>query len=189
MTNSNSQVYPDLREFIQRYEKWRTIYEQVGRPPRDKAVWEDQRLLLPRGYPFEGWTAYIIAESGDGYEVLTSTTERRSEPVESLAGSFTDFQDAGKYVIWNIGESLRVSCRIDPVEWAWDDMGLDSRVDVIPMGKYQSKYILRSDPTRSFILKAGGVRPENRLLPLTYNELDEALIADIPDVQLRQREV
>lgn len=66
------------------------------------------------------------------------------------------------------------------MEWSWEDLGLDPRVQHIPLGKYKSKYVLKSDPTRFFVLKAGGVRPENRLLPLTYDELDEMITADIP---------
>lgn len=180
MTRPDAGVDPVYVEFLRHYEKWRSIYEQVGRPARDEPVWEDGRLLLRMGYPLDGWTAYVVSESRGGYNVSTATTERRNEPVESVMGFFSDVDDAGKYVIWNVGESLRVSCRIDPVEWGWEDMGLDPRVEHVPLGKYESKYVLKSDPTRFFILNAGGVRPENRLLPLTYEELDEVLTAGIP---------
>lgn len=168
------------REFPHRYEKWRLIYSTAGRPSRDEPKWEDGRLFLHVGYPHDGWTAYIISEVCDGYNILTSTTERRNEPTEGVVGFFSDLEDAGKYVIWNVGESLRVTCRIDPVGWQWEDSGLDPRVEQISLGKYESKYVIKSNPARYFILKAGGVQPENRLLPLTYGELDEILTAGIP---------
>lgn len=180
MANLIGDVDPIYAEFLARYEKWRAIYGQVGRTARDEVVWQDECLHLRQGYPYEGWTAYILCRATEGFNVLTATTERRNEPLEGVAGFFSDADDAGKYIIWNVGESLRVNCRVDPVEWIWDDLGLDSRVEQISLGQYESKYVLKSDPTHYFVLKAGGVQPENRLLPLTYDELDELLVADLP---------
>jgi len=180
MTTFEDDIDPAYKQFLQRYEKWRLIYNKAGQPSRDEPEWENGRLHLRQGYPHDGWTAYIISDFHDGYNVLTSTTERRNEPTERVAGFFSDLEDAGKYVIWNVGESLRVTCRIDPVGWQWEDLGLDPRVEQISLGKYESKYVLKSNPARYFILKVGGVQPENRLLPLTYDELDEILTVGIP---------
>jgi len=65
--------------------------------------------------------------------------------------------------------------------WAWEDAGLDPRVQQTSLEKYVSKYSLKSDPSRYFILQAGGVQPVNHLLPLTYGELDAQLLAGMPD--------
>jgi hypothetical protein len=181
MGHSENAVDPLYLDFIEHYRKWISIYSKAGHPPPDEPVWENGQLHLRSGYPYDGWTSYIITAATGGYNVLAATTERRNTPSESLKGFFSNIDDAGKYVIWNAGENLRVSCRVDPVGGACEDMGLDPRVEQISVDKYVSKYILKSDPSRYFVLQAGGVQPENRLLPLTYEELDGILTADLPE--------
>src|SRR6185312_9487523 len=129
MTGTESDIDPKLAELVDRYDRWRRIYTYAGKPARDEPVWESGRLELRQGYPYPEWTSYIVEPTDGGYNVLTATTERRNEPLESLSGFFTDATDAGKYVIWNIGEDLRVSCRLDPIGWEWEDAGLDPRVE------------------------------------------------------------
>lgn len=182
MRNSEDVADSLYFDFIDHYRKWIGIYSAAGQPAPDEPVWEDGRLHLRSGYPYDGWTSYIIDDAPGGFKVLTATTERRNSPSESLKGFFSNVDDAGKYIIWNTGENLRVACRVDPIGWAWEDMGLDPRVEQISLDKYVSKYVLKSDTSRYFILQAGGVQPENRLLPLTYDELDEILAADLPRV-------
>ncbi|MGB8403069.1 MAG: hypothetical protein WCE30_03220 [Mycobacterium sp.] len=172
--------YSIIDEFISRYDSWRGIYVNAGRPARDEPVSEDGRLHLRAGYPYDGWTSYIMSDVPDGYEVLTATTERRNEPLESPVGFFSDAEDAGKYIIWSIGESLRISCRVDPVQWAWEDLGLDPRVRQVSLDKFVSRYELKANPARYFILRAGGTQPENRILSLTYDDLDAVLTSGIP---------
>ena len=181
MTGTESSSDSQLNELINRYDKWRQIYAYADQPARDAPVWEEGRLHLRRGYPYPDWTSYIVEPTDGGYNVLTATTERRNEPLESLSGFFTDADDAGKYVIWNVGESLRMSCRLDPIMWAWEDAGLDPRVQQTSLEKFVSKYALKSDPSRYFILQAGGIQPANHLLPLTYGELDAQLLAGMPE--------
>lgn len=65
--------------------------------------------------------------------------------------------------------------------WAWEDAGLDPRVQQTSLEKFVSKYALKSNPSRYFILRAGGIQPVNRLLPLTYAELDAQLLAGMPE--------
>jgi hypothetical protein len=134
-----------------------------------------------QGNPYPGRTAYLIESKGGGYDVLKSTTERRNEPLESLRAFFTCIDDAGKYIVLNIGDSLRIDCRIDPIYWAWEDSGLDPRVTQTSLGEYVSKFELKEDPNRYFVLQAGGIQPENRLLPLTYDELDGLLLDGMPE--------
>lgn len=181
ITQNTSSADPRLAELVNRYDKWRHIYTYAGQPACDAPVWESNRLNLREGYPHQDWTAYIVEPTDGGFNVLTATTERRNEPLEGLSGFFTDADDAGKYVIWNIGENLRVSLRLDPIEWAWQDAGLDPRVQQTSIEKFVSKYELKSDPSRYFILQRGGVQPENHLLPLTYDELDAQLLAGMPE--------
>jgi hypothetical protein len=181
MTSGDIESDPAVEELISRCEKWRRIYTYAGKPPMDEPLWEDGRLNLRAGYPYPGWTAYIIESKGGGYDVLKSTTERRNEPLESLRAFFTCIDDAGKYIVLNIGDSLRIDCRIDPIYWAWEDSGLDPRVTQTSLGEYVSKFELKEDPNRYFVLQAGGIQPENRLLPLTYDELDGLLLDGMPE--------
>lgn len=182
MENNKDNSDVAYEDFIQHYEKWVNIYRLVGMTAPNGPVRDGRRLHLRFGYPNEGWSGYIIEETSGGYNVYGVTTERRNEPSESLKGFFACIEDAGKYVIWNLGENLRVSCRVDPVGWSWEDMELDPRVEWVSIAKFVSKYVLESDPSRYFILQAGGVQPENRLLPLTYDELDMILMAGLPGI-------
>ncbi|WP_078328113.1 hypothetical protein [Mycobacteroides salmoniphilum] len=167
-------------ELISQYENWRRIYSYVGRLSLNEPVWEDDRLHLRDGYPCEGWTSLIVEPKDGGCNVWRATTERRNEPHEGLVAFFSDIDDAGKYIIWDLGESLRMALRLDPVQWAWEDEGLDARVSQVPLERYVSKFELKSDPSRYFVLQAGGIRPENHLLPLTYGQLDYLLLNGFP---------
>lgn len=178
------QADPHLDELISRWQRWRHIYAAAGRPAHDEALWESGRLHLREGYPFPDWTSYIVDPADGGYYVLTATTERRSNPLEGSAGFFTDADDVSKYIIWNLGENLRMRYRLDPIAWAWEDSGLDARVRWIPRAEFVSKYEMIADPSRYFVSRAGGMQPENHLLPLTYDELEGQLFNGMPE-QLR----
>lgn len=173
-------------QLVARYDKWRRIYSLVGEPPKDEAVWEDSRLCLRAGYPQPGWTGYIIEPEGSGCSVSTVTSERRNEPVESLSGFFSFVDDAGKYIVLKIGESLRIRLRLDPVEWGWEDAGLDRRVRQVSLDRYVSKFELKDDPSRYIVLQVGGDQPESKLLTLTYDELDDLLLDGMPESVLSQ---
>jgi hypothetical protein len=181
MTSGDIGSDPGLEELLGRYEKWRQIYAYAGKPAMDEPYLGSGRLLFRAGYPFPGWTAYVIEAKDGGYNVLRATTERRNEPLETLRGFFSSLNDAGKYVISNIGDSLRIDLRIDPIYWTWEDSGLDPRVIQTSVGQFVSKFELKENPSRYFVLQAGGIQPENQLLPLTYDELDELLVDGLPD--------
>ena len=108
-------VDPGFGLLIEQYDRWRQIYSSAGTVPRDKPVWVDGRLNLRNGYPHPGWTSFIVQPAGDGYDVVAASTERRIEPLEALRAHFSCLDDTGKYIIWNIGEDLRVACRILPL--------------------------------------------------------------------------
>lgn len=172
---------PHLDKLISRWQRWRRIYTSAGQPAHDEPRWEAGRLHLRHGYPLPGWTSYIVDPADGGYYVLTATTERRNSPLEASAGFFTDADDVSKYIIWTLGETLRMNRRLDPIAWAWEDSGLDARVRWTPRAEFVSKYELIADPSRYFILRTGGIQPENRLLPLTYDELVDQLLDGMPE--------
>ncbi|KDE98570.1 hypothetical protein Y900_006355 [Mycolicibacterium aromaticivorans JS19b1 = JCM 16368] len=86
----------------------------------------------------------------------------------------------------NVGEFLRIGLRLDPIEWAWEDAGLDQRVRQLSVDEYVSRFELKDDTTRYFVLQAGGIQPENKLLTLSYDELDALLVEGMPESVLSQ---
>lgn len=177
---------PRVSDFLSEYEKWRQIYTYAGTPPRDEPDWEAGRLYLREGYPYPGWLGYILDASEGGYRVFTVTTERRNEPFESLAATFSDIDDAGKYIVWKVGSYLRIDLGLPSLTQRWTHEGLDHRVQVERLAEFESKFELKDDPARYFVIRMGGVQPENRLLPMTYEELDALLLEGMPESVLSQ---
>ncbi|WP_255784135.1 hypothetical protein [Mycobacteroides abscessus] len=109
------------------------------------------------------------------------TTERRIDPAEYLDAYFSRLEDAGKYVIWNNGESVRMHVGLRPITRMWREEGLDPRVEKVPVSEGIARYQLKADPDVYLDAFSGGIKPENRLLPLTYDELDAVLQEGMPE--------
>jgi hypothetical protein len=172
---------PDIAELARRYDGWRKIYGYAGEAPPDAADWDDGRLYFRFNYPYPDWWAYILEATGDGrYRVLRASTERSAVPVETSKGIFARLEDAGKFIIYEIAESLRIDCRLEPLSWKWDDAGLDPLVDVNIESDRVVKYSLRSDPSAYFIMTRGDM-PYSHILPLSYDELDAELLDGFPE--------
>lgn len=166
---------PDILELLGRYEKWREIYGLVGKPPPGEPLWENGRLLFRFGYPSPDWWAFVLEGTDDGrYRVLRSSTERSNTPAESSKGVFSRIKDAGKFMIYSVGESLRIDCRLEPLAWKWDDAGIDPQVEVEVESDRVVKYVLRTDPDAYFIMGPSDKR-YSHILPLTYDQLDAEL--------------
>lgn len=153
---------PGMARLVTRYGKWRRIYSLAARMPRDEPVWEHGRLHLRAGYPRPGWTGYVIKPEGEGCSVFTVTRERSNQPLESLCGVFSSIDDAGRYITLKVGEALRIRLRLDPVEWAWEDAGLNHHVRQVSLGRYVTKFELKDDPARSLVLQVDGVQAGER---------------------------
>ncbi|TAM67330.1 hypothetical protein [Mycobacterium sp.] len=171
---------PDIAELIARYNAWRRIYGYAGEASPDEAAWEDGRLSFRFGFPYPDWWAYILEGTGGDYRVLRASTERSEVPVETPKGSFSQVRDAGKFLIYEIAESLRISCRLEPLSWKWDDEGLDPQVDAQIASDRVVKYVLRSNPDAYFIMTRGDM-PYSHILPLSYDELNAYLLDGFPD--------
>jgi len=78
-------------------------------------------------------------------------------------------------VIWKIANGLRVDLRLPSLPLRWAALGLDPRVAHAPLARFLSRYELISDPSRYLVVRTGGIQPENRLLPMTFDELDREL--------------
>jgi hypothetical protein len=170
----------ELAELLQFYGKWRAIYSQAGKAPRDEPEWEDGRLWFRDGYPHPDWTAFVLEPTGDGFEVVRASTERRNDPVMNPEGYFSRLEVAGKFIIAKIGNYLRIDSRLDPTSWAWEDSGTPPEVEELIVSERKVTYRLRSDPDTYFIMTVGD-RPYAHILPLTYGELTRELLSGFPD--------
>jgi hypothetical protein len=171
---------PGLAELVAEYNKWRLIYGYAGVPAPNEADWEGDRLFFRFGFPHPDWWAYVL-DAGDNrlYSVIRVSTERTLNPVESARGKFSRIQDAGKFMIYEVAESLRINCRLDPLSWKWDDAGLDPRVDTQIESDRVVKYFLRENPDAYFVMTRGDM-PYSHILPLSYGELDALLLEGFP---------
>jgi hypothetical protein len=181
MNPEGTQADPMFAELISRYEKWHRLFAAAGKAVPNEPVQEDGRLNFRDGYPHQGWTAYIIEPKDGGYVVLRASTERRNEPAESHLAFFSRLEDAGKLVIWYVGEGLRMDCWLTPVTRVWQAEGLDPRVQKVQVSDQIARYSLKTDPGAYFEAYSGGIKPENHLLPLSYDELDSVLLEGMPE--------
>ncbi len=55
------------------------------------------------------------------------------------------------------------------------------------LAKYETRYELVDDPATYLIVRAGGIQPENRLLVMTDDELDQALEDGLPAAVIGER--
>lgn len=181
MTPGSAKADPRIAELISRYEKWPRLYAAAGKAAPDEPVQENGRLYFRDGYPNPGWTAYIIEPKDSGYAVLRASTERRNEPAETQLAYFSRLEDAGKLVIWYVGEALRMDCWLTPVTRKWQAEGLDPRVQKVQVSDQIARYSLKADPDAYFEAYSGGIKPENHLLPLSYDNLDSVLLEGMPE--------
>jgi hypothetical protein len=167
-------------EFLDRYNYWRKMYALRGISGPQEPFWDGNRLILREGFPGEGWGGFIIEPEASGYNVSAISTERRAEPLLSLLGYFSTFALAGKFIIWNIGENLRVRCRISSLELLWSPATLAPGVRAVSLAKYRTRYELIANPSAFLVFEAGGIQPENHLLTLSFEALERALEDGLP---------
>jgi hypothetical protein len=128
-----------------------------------------------------------------GAVVFDVTTERRSTPLTTVAAVFSSIEDAGKYLVWKLADSLRIACREDPIFWRWRAAGLDSRIEkglpsddmvrlIAQLNQVEAErtksirsYQIRQHPDVYAVLREWE-EPRSRVLILTYAELDSQLI-------------
>ena len=172
----------DISELIDRYNKWRQIYNYVGEIAPNEPDRKNDRLYFRNGYPDADWSAFILDLAGNGpYKVVHASTERRGYPVESSRAVFSRIEDAGKYIVYEVADLLRVAQQLEPLDRKWRAAGLDRQVDKVIVSEKQARYQLREDPTIFFLAFSGGIQPYNHILPLSYDQLDAALLDGFPE--------
>ncbi len=189
MSTSLNPTDQSVLELIGRYRRWRRIYHLTGNSGSspDEPDWENGKLYFRRGYPYPEWSAYVIEASDVGaFYVLRASSEHRNAAVEMPEVEFSRFEDAGKYIIYKTVSNLRVECHMESIARSWRADGLDEQVVKIPIASDRAKYMLQSDPAVYFIAFAGGIQPYNRILTLSYDELEIQLQRGFPASILSQ---
>ncbi|HZU48392.1 MAG TPA: hypothetical protein VFA16_14255 [Mycobacterium sp.] len=188
------------RELVDRYETWRQRWlSTVGTTRGDAAEWSDSRLWFRDGYPYPDWRGLALERSGNGYLVLTVWTERRTSPGIAIKSMYSRLEDAGKYVIADIGDSLRKECGLEPLFQQWQRAGVRDGIakssdvdenivrfiadrngvshDVIR--RFTHKYSVKSEPS-VYAYSATSSEPMVNVMLLSYDELDTLLCEGLP---------
>jgi hypothetical protein len=200
-------------EVVRYYELWRKIANVVGRGPYEQADWEDGRLYFrldywdklkewPEWAKFGDWAAWIIAPSREGYFCVLHSLkhERASQRSERIEVMFSRARDAGKYIILQMGDSLRYRLGLETLFIKWDARELNSRIQIKPAGhgaidfltrerptlerdyaeKHLKNYTLEDDPSSyGFALPAD--QTNMGVLALSFEELTAALLDGMPE--------
>jgi hypothetical protein len=200
-------------EVIRYYELWRKIASVAGNGSYDDADWEDGRLYFRSDYSEKlrkwpewaelgDWGAWIIAPTREGYICVLSSLkhERETQRDEDIRVMFSNFADAGKYIIMRIGDSIRTDLRLKSLFVKWDDRGLDSRILIAPASrdaidflnkesptldegfaeKHLKSYTLENDPS-SYGFALPSEQPRMEVLALSFEELTAALLDGMPE--------
>jgi hypothetical protein len=200
-------------EVIRYYDLWSKIANFAGKGPYDAADWKDGSLYFRSDYSEKHkkwpewaengyWGAWIITSAPEGYfcvvrSLLHERAALRSEDIEVM---FSRFSDAGKFVISQIGDSVRSSLQLRTLFIKWDDRGLDPRIRIEPASKDTVDFLNRECPTlkegfaeqhlkrytfeeapssHGFALPAQ--QPRMEVLTLSFEELTAALLDGMPE--------
>lgn len=205
----------ELEAVIRYYDLWRRIADLVGDGSYDPADWKDDHLYLRSDYSekseqwpewavYGEWAAWIIAPNRGGYVGVLSSLkhERQAERTQRIEVMFSRFLDAGKYVILQIGDSIRSrrEIRLKTLIVKWEERGLDKRIRVEQarpeainfftserptLDKDYAKnhlkaYTLDYDPG-SYGYALDSEHPTMEVLALSFEELTDALLDGMPD--------
>lgn len=205
----------EAAEVIRYYDLWRRIANFIGNGPYDEADWDSGRLYFrsdyseklkkwPQWAELGDWAAWIIAPNPEGYICVLNSLkhERESERTERIEVMFSRFSDAGKYVIFRMGDSIRSrsDIRLKTLFVNREARGLDSRIRVEPAGrevidfltterptlakdyaeKHLKRYALDDDPD-SYGFALDSEQPRMGVLALSFEELTAALLDGMPE--------
>jgi hypothetical protein len=198
----------DFSEVTRRFERWQTIAKMIGQEPYDEPDFEDGRLYFRFGFTAQAtkwpdaatkgdWSAYVIESSGaDLFNVIRSLWhERDFERSDDLEAVFSRPEGAGKYVIAQVADSIRVAGRAASQFTKWEQQGLDPAVSVTRppdsliqyfvdsrpgtrlqfAEEYLKKYSLNSNPSEYGVTLPANW-PYMQVISLSFDELDTQLL-------------
>jgi hypothetical protein len=209
----NLTVDDGFAETIRYYGLWREIANFVGSGPYEEADWEDGRLYFrldywdklrewPEWAQLGDWAAWIIAPTGAGYFCVMHSLkhERASQRSERIEVIFSHVPDAGKYIILQMGDSLRYRLGLETLSIKWRAQELNSRIQIAPAGREIIDFLIKERPTleREYAVKHlknytlehdasayGFALPADQtnmeVLALSFEELTTALLDGMPE--------
>lgn len=172
---------PIFGRIVERLNAWRSRQQMLGSEAYDEPDWENGRLYFRSGYiaglgkwthwTDEGdWSAYIIEPTVQGYtNVLHSLKgERDVHRHERVLAAFKRPEDAGKFVIARVGNTVRVTRGLDSIFVRWKRQGIDARMRESDATPDQLQYMRD---------RCAGIRPG-----LLEQHLRRFFLAERPDV-------
>jgi hypothetical protein len=187
---------------IGRYDFWRRLARATGTDDPDAPDWENDRLYFRSDYPErDDWGAWIIDPTPDGtYNVRRSLVpERSNSRQETVAVVFSRLVDAGKYIVAQLGDSVRANLKLPTLAVQWDESGPESAIDAAPAHpsaveqlvhadpstnrqaaeQHLTTYRLRDDPDAYALAFPGD--PYLHVLAMSFGELQRALLDGMPN--------
>lgn len=213
LVKHEAENYPAFHQIVDRLNTWRARQLTLGSAAYDQPDWEDGRLYFRNGY-VEGleqqwaywkdkgdWSAYIIEPTERGYtNVLQSLKgERDVDRHERVLAAFARPEDAGKFVIARVANTLRVTRGLESIVVRWRRQGVDIRMQICEPSPDQLRYmqetclgikpgLLEQHLRRYFLADEPEVHalplpsevPLMNVLPLTFDDLDAILTEGFP---------
>ncbi|MEC4764478.1 hypothetical protein VT930_15390 [Mycobacterium sherrisii] len=202
----------ELVEVARYYDLWRGIANLVGDGPDDEPDWDAGRLFFrsdysqklkewPKWAEFGDWGAWIITPE-PGYICVSHSLKHEREVfrTERMEVVFSSFLDAGKYVIMQLGDSMRTcsNVRLKSLFLNWEARGLSPGIkvqaasekdiglfiDVRDDKEYAEKHLKRYslvDSPGSYGIALDYEQPRMEILALSFDELTAALLDGMPE--------
>lgn len=205
----------ELAETVRHYNLWREVAHLAGDGPYEEPDWEAGRLYFRSDYSQKlkewpewaecgDWGAWIVAREPGGYICVSRSImhERETTRTERIEVIFSRFLDAGKYIITQLGNSIRTrkDIRLNSIFINWEARGLnpDIKVEVASQKdidfltnrrntldkEYAEKHLKRYsliDGPESYAIALDYERPRMEILALSFEELTAALLDGMPE--------
>ncbi len=214
MNDGRPRAHDGEAEVIVNYNAWRTVANMAGSGgPYDEPDWEDGRLYSRLDYSEKikkwpawaksgYWGAWIIGSTHDEYFCVVQSLlhERAAERSEDVQAIFSRFADAGKYIILQIGNSLRYRLGLETLSVKWEARGLNPRIQVAPPEHDVVEFVLHESPglkrefaekhLKRFVLQDDvssygfalpGEQINMEVLAFSFDDLNAALVEGMPE--------
>ena len=171
---------PAFDEFGTRFQLWRLRYSMAELPGWATPSWADGRLRLRRESPGTDWNGYVVTPRSGGFDVTSVSAHGDDAPTEHHIGFYSEADEAGKRIVFEVGERLREAYDLAPLAESWRAAGPVPELIAATLTDSRTEYRVHGDADRYAILPGSGPHPESRLLTLTYDELDELICQGMP---------
>jgi len=202
----------DFQEVLHRFERWRAIATMLGQKPYDEPDFDNGRLYFRSDYAEQvakwpdarekgDWGAYVIESTATGlFSVVRSLWhERAPERSEDLEVMFSRPDDAGKYVIAHVANSIRFGTGLKSRSISWRELGLDRSIVISPPTDEQFRLYFEAIPgadpvelrgylnqytvegaSQIYAVTSSENRPYMQVLARSFDQLDAELLKGLP---------